>query len=131
MNWNDITEHDLVEGSKGVEEEEHDSPRCQPLVENGIYRKGFRAISKVIACFRNCNCGKYSREDCDKVLQQFRTSGIVVPTDGVDIHGDSRCQYFGDPRKKDIWKDQKKETVYIYPLHCKCIKRAKTAMVYR
>lgn len=46
MSWNDITEHDLVEGSKGVEEDEHDSPRCQPLVENGIYRKASELLAR-------------------------------------------------------------------------------------
>lgn len=130
MSWNDITEQDLVEGSEGVEGEEHYSQKCQPLMENGIYGKGSRAIGNITFYFRNCNCGKYNRAECKRVIQQFRTSSIPLPTHGVDIHRDSQCSY-AIPRERLIWQGNKQRTVYIFPLHCVCKTRPRTSMVYR
>jgi hypothetical protein len=131
MSWNDITQDTLVRGSIGVEGEEHDSPTCTPLTENGIYIRNSRNIGNLVVCFRNCKCGKYNRAECERVLEQFQISTIPLPTDGVDIHRDHRCYYSDVPQEKIIRQGNRQRKVYIFPLHCVCKTRPRTAMLNR
>jgi hypothetical protein len=134
MSLCDITDVDLVDGSKGVEAEEHFSSRCKPLMEYGIYMRGFRNIGKVVAYFRYCEC-EFEESDSDKteyktVLEQFRTSGIPLPTNGVDIHRNNKCSYCVNQREKTDLETGRKKTVYLFHLKCFCKSRDRTTKVY-
>lgn len=127
MTSQDITITELKTISEGVEEEEHDGTECAPVMTTGNYSRGNTVVAEVVAFFRYCRCGKYSRQTCDNNLAQLNSGGIYVPTDGVDIHRDSRCYYAKYP-KPIVSRGR---TVYVYSLHCVCKHASKTSFYER
>lgn len=128
MTSNDITDSKLENGSAGVDEEIHYSKSCCPKMETGNYRSGGIPIGRVRGFFRNCLCGKFDKNKCSAVLQQFYSSGIPLPTDGVDIHRDGEECYYDDPI---LQFDNNSRRIYIYSCHCSCKKLSRTPHVRR
>lgn len=128
MTSNDITDFDLENGSKGVDEETHYQNICGPIMKNGNYRRGGILIGNVRIFFRNCQCGKFDKNQCLAVMQQFSSSSIPLPTDGVDIHRDGAGCYYDDPIPQF---DNNSQRTYIYRCHCFCKKLSRTAHVRR
>ena len=127
MTSNDITNFDLENGSKGVDEEIHYSKFCCPKMKIGTYYEGKKEIGSMKFFFRNCLCGKFDQNKCLKVLEQF-SSYIPLPTDGVDIHRDGEECYYDDPI---LQFDNNSRRIYIYRCHCFCKKLSRTPHVRR
>lgn len=127
MTSHDITDTELEKISEGVAEEEHDGTACVPVMKTCKYSRGSTIVGDVVVFFRYCRCGKYNRQTCDNNLAQLNNGGIYVPTDGVDIHRDSRCYYAKDP--KPILS--RGRTVYVYSLHCVCKHASNTSFYQR
>ena len=128
MTSNDITDFDLENDSNGVDEEIHYSKSCCPIMETGSFKRGGRNIGSIKLFFRNCLCGKFDKNKCSAVLHQFSSSGIILPTDGVDIHRDGAECYYDDPI---LQIDNNSQRTYIYRCHCFCKKLSRTAHVRR
>lgn len=126
MTSHDITDTELKTISEGVEEEEHDDTECAPVKRTGKYSRGTFVVGEIVAFFRYCRCGKYNRQTCENNLKQLSNGGIHLPTDGVDVHRDSRCYYAKDPTPIR----SKGKTVYVYSLHCVC-KHGSTTSFYK
>lgn len=126
MTSQDITVTDLEQISEGVEGEEHESTECAPVMKTCKYSRGSFVKGDVVVFFRYCRCGKYNKQTCDNNLAQLNNGGINVPTDGLDIHRDSRC-YYADPKPIR----SKGKTVYVYSLHCVCKHASRTSLYLR
>lgn len=128
MTSNDIEDFDLENGSKGVDEEIHYSKSCCPKMETGNYRSGGIYIGKIKIFFRNCLCGKFDKNKYTAVLEQFHSSSVPLPTDGLDIHRSGTNCYYNAPVTKI---DSNSQMVYIFRCHCECKKLSRTAHVRR
>lgn len=118
MGQREITDIELNEGSMGVDEDEHYDINCIPVRKFGTYRRGSLVIDpNVLVYFRKCKCGRHY--GCDQVLEQFRTNGVPLPTDGVSVHRPfcsfdlTKREYFGKVNGEQ-------RTYYIYKHACIC-----------
>eukprot|EP00477_Mikrocytos_mackini_P003159 GAHX01003878.1.p1 GENE.GAHX01003878.1~~GAHX01003878.1.p1 ORF type:complete len:132 (-),score=6.03 GAHX01003878.1:212-607(-) len=128
----EITDFDLKNGSNGVEGEDHYSTECSPLSRIVIYIRRSKEIGRVVGFFRNCQCGKYSKQECENLLRKFETSGIPLPSVGLDIHRKGAgCYYAYDPRPRVEKIDGVQQTVYTYTMHCFCKALSRTRFVNR
>lgn len=128
----EITDFDLENGSKGVEGEEHYSTECVPLNRIGVYFRRSVDNGRIVCFFRDCRCGKYSKQECKTLLRKFETSMVPLPSDGLDIHRKGAgCYYTCDPRPRMEKVDGVQRTVYTYILHCSCKALSRTPFVYR
>lgn len=126
MTSQDITVTDLEQISEGVEGEEHEGTECAPVMKTCKYSRGSFVKGDVVVFFRYCRCGKYNKQTCHNNLAQLNNGEINVPTDGLDIHRDSRC-YYADPKPIR----SKGKTVYVYSLHCVCKHASRTSLYLR
>ena len=113
MDSNDITDIELNNCSKGVDEEIHYSNKCSPIMQTRIFTRRGGSICSVVVFFRNCHCEKYDANECSRLLEQ---STIQLPTDGLDIHRDGAGCYYAENTEID----SRPRRIYIYRCQCFC-----------
>lgn len=125
----DISDFDLIEGSKGVEGEDHYSTECVPEKQIRRFNKASNFIGMIVGFFRYCRCGKYNEQECKSLM---RKSTITLPSDGIDIHRDGAgCYYSCDTNPKFVRVNGVQKNLYTYKLHCFCKNRPMTAHYQR
>lgn len=129
MGQREITDIELNKGSTGVEGDVHYDTKCIPVKKIGAYSKGLLVIDpNVVGYFRKCKCGRH--KGCDQVLEQFRTTGVSLPTDGVSIHRPG-CSFeltIKDHFEKDSVEGiQRKYYIYHHACTCRYTVQPKTA----
>lgn len=121
MSQGEITDSELINGSMGVHEDIHDNKtNCKPIPKRAWYSVGSYPVCEVIAYFRYCNCGNYSEAECERILEQFRTTGVRLPTDGLTIHR-LGCSYKLTPIPIKYYRNNIQMTGYRYEHKCTCM----------
>lgn len=129
MGQREITDIELNEGSMGVDEDVHYDINCIPVKKIGTYRTGSLVIDpNVLVYFRKCKCGRH--QGCDQALEQFRTNGVPLPTDGVSVHRPG-CSFERTIRahfeKDSVEGIQRKYYIYHHACTCRYTVKPKTA----
>lgn len=129
MGQREITDIELNEGSMGVDEDVHYDINCIPVKKIGTYRTGSLVIDpNVVYYFRQCKCGRH--QGCDQALEQFRTNGIPLPTDGVSVHRPG-CSFertiTAHFEKDSVEGIQRKYYIYHHACTCRYTVKPKTA----
>lgn len=118
MSRTDITDSELIQGSKGIQEDVHYNKNCDPVIETGYYMRDNYTDSLVVFYFRNCRCGSYDKETCYRNLENFRRTWIPLPTDGIFIHRFDCKQIVA--KTKGYWKENMQREYYKYEYNCIC-----------
>lgn len=119
MSRRDITDIELIQGSKGIQEDEHDSKNCDPVIEPGYYMRDNHNYSDVVFHLRYCKCTSYNHKTCRDNLKNFRETSVILPTDGISMHR-LDCIYELKKLKRHDWEGNERRTRYKYVYTCTC-----------